>query len=188
MGSMNDGELAKRLVAARPEMKVLYVSQQGLPEPDANFLTKPFQPQELLWKINEVLGKKTVPARVLVVEDDFQLRTLLSSRLESEGYIVVQASNGKEAEALCMDKLPDLIITDLVMPEQDGLETIATICEQWPHLPVIAISGALGGVYLDIAKKLGADVVIRKPFDTEVIVREVRRLTAQVDGFAADER
>jgi PAS domain S-box-containing protein len=180
MGGMNDGELANQLVAITPGMKVLYVSQQGLPDhPDSNLLKKPFQPHELLWKINDVLGKKTVPARVLIVEDDSQVRSLLSSRLESEGYIVVQASNGKEAEARCRETLPDLIITDLVMPEQDGLETITTICEQWPHLPVIAISGAVGGAYLDIAQKLGADVVLRKPFPPDVILKEVRRLTAQ---------
>ena len=153
-GRMNDCELAKQLVAIRPAMKVLYLSEQGLPDPDANLVARPFQPQELLWKINEAFGKKTVPARVLIVEDDLQLRSLLSSRLELEGYIVLQASNGKEAEAHCRETLPDLIITDLVMPERDGLETITTICEQWPHLPVIAISGALGGVYSRSQKNL----------------------------------
>jgi CheY-like chemotaxis protein len=187
-GRMNDCELAKQLVAIRPAMKVLYLSEQGLPDPDANLVARPFQPQELLWKINEAFGKKTVPARVLIVEDDLQLRSLLSSRLELEGYIVLQASNGKEAEAHCRETLPDLIITDLVMPERDGLETITTICEQWPHLPVIAISGALGGVYLEIAKKLGADVILRKPFELEVILKEVRWLTAQARRLATDER
>jgi DNA-binding NarL/FixJ family response regulator len=75
--------------------------------------------------------------------------------------------------------LPDLVITDLVMPEQEGLETIRFICRHWPHMPVIAISGVLGGAYLDFAKKLGADAVLRKPFETDVIVDEVRRLVAR---------
>lgn len=71
------------------------------------------------------------------------------------------------------------MITDLVMPEQEGLETIQFICRRWPHLPVIAISGALEGAYLEVAKKLGADVVLSKPFETDVILHEVRRLIAR---------
>jgi DNA-binding NarL/FixJ family response regulator len=71
------------------------------------------------------------------------------------------------------------VITDLVMPEQDGLETIRVICQRWPHLPVIAISGVMGGAYLDVAQKLGADAVVRKPFETDVILNEVRRLIAR---------
>jgi CheY-like chemotaxis protein len=187
MSGMNGHEMANRLVADRPGIKVLYMSgyteagivQKGTLAAGLNFLGKPFQPQELLWKISEVLAKKTGPAKVLIVEDDFQLRSLLSSRLELEGYTVVQASDGRQAQTLCQETLPDLVITDLVMPEQDGLETIRVICQRWPHLPVIAISGVMGGAYLDVAQKLGADAVVRKPFETDVILNEVRRLIAR---------
>jgi len=103
MSGMNGHEMANRLVADHPGIKVLYMSgyteagivQKGTLAAGLNFLGKPFQPQELLWKISEVLAKKTGPAKVLIVEDDFQLRSLLSSRLESEGYTVVQASDGR---------------------------------------------------------------------------------------------
>ena len=187
MGGMNGHELANRLVAARPGLKVLYMSgytetgivQQGMLEPGLNFLSKPFQPQELLWKVGEVLAKKPALIKILVVDDDAQVRLLLSSLLEAEGYNVFQASNGKEAQASCREHVPDLVVTDLVMPEQEGLETIHAICQNWPHLPVIAISGALGGAYLELAKRLGADAVIRKPFESETILNEVRRLTAR---------
>ena len=187
MSGMNGHEMANRLVADRPGMKVLYMSgyteagivQKGTLAAGLNFLGKPFQPQELLWKISEVLAKKTGPAKVLIVEDDFQLRSLLSSRLELEGYTVVQASDGRQAQTLCQETLPDLVITDLVMPEQEGLETIRFICRHWPHMPVIAISGVLGGAYLEFAKKLGADAVLRKPFEADVILNEVRRLVAR---------
>ncbi len=186
MSGMKGHQLASRLAAVRPGMKVLYMSgysetgivQQGMLDPGLNFLAKPFQPHELLWKISGVLGKKAAPAKLLVVDDDEQMRSFLSFLLESKGYSVVQASNGKEAQSRCQETLPDLVITDLIMPEQEGLETIHSICRQWPHLPVIAISGVLGGAYLEVAKKMGADAVIRKPFAPEVILNEVRRLTA----------
>ena len=187
MSGMKGHEIAGRLSAARPEMKVLYMSeytesgivQQRKLDPKLNFLGKPFQPHELLWKIGSVLGKKTAPAKLLIVEDDAQTRSFLNFLLESNGYSVVQASNGKEAQWQCRENLPDLVITDLVMPEQDGVETIQAICREWPHLPVIAISGVLGGAYLEVAKKMGADAVIRKPFEPEVILEEIRRLTTE---------
>ncbi len=187
MKGMNGHELADRLVAARPGLRVLYMSgypeagivQQGALEPGLNFLSKPFQPQELLWKVGEVLATKPSLVKILVVDDDPQVRSLLTSLLESEGYKISQASNGKDAQTICRENLPDLVVTDLVMPEQEGLETIHAICQNWPHLPVIAISGAYGGAYLDLAKRLGADAVVRKPFDADVILNEIRRLTAR---------
>jgi CheY-like chemotaxis protein len=63
-----------------------------------------------------------------------------------------------------------------LMPDQDGLETIRNICRDWPHLPVIAISGVIAGGYLEMAKKLGADAVMCKPIEREGRLREVRRL------------
>ncbi len=74
----------------------------------------------------------------------------------------------------------DLVITDLVMPEQEGLETIHAVRKQWPQLPIVAISGAFAGAYLELAKKLGASAIFRKPFEPGVILREVHRLVRQV--------
>ena len=187
MTGMKGYEMANRLLAVRPELKVLYMSgytrtgivQEGMLDPGVDFLAKPFQPQELLLKVSGVLGRKTAPSKLLIVEDDAQMLAFLASLFELEGYSVLRASNGREAQALCHETLPDLVITDLVMPEQEGLETIHAICRNWPHLPVIAISGALGGAYLDLAKKLGADTILRKPFEPHVMLNEVRRLTAQ---------
>jgi DNA-binding response OmpR family regulator len=175
------------LADVHPDLKVLYMSgytetgiaPEGTAEPVLNFLPKPFQPQELLWRISEALAKKTAPAKLLVVDDDAQMRAFLAALLESRGYRVFEACNGKEAQARCRAILPDLVIMDLVMPDQEGVETIHTISQCWPHLPVIAISGASGGVYLDLARKMGADAVIRKPFEPDLILKEVRRLTLQ---------
>ena len=187
MAGMNGHDLAKQLTTLRPGLKVLFMSgyaengivQQGALEPGLNFLAKPFPPQELLWKTAEVLAKNAAPARLLIVDDDDEVRSYLSTLLESAGYSIVQASNGREAEARCQEMLPDLVITDLVMPEREGLETIHTICQRWPQLPVIAMSGAFEGTFLELAKRMGADVVLQKPFQEGIILSEVRRLTAK---------
>jgi len=184
MSGMGGHELANILVAARPGLRVLYMSgysergvvQQGLLDPGRSFLPKPFSPTELLAKVGEVLAPRKNAAKVLIVDDDAQVRCFLAKLLEIEGYQVLQASNGKEAQERCRETRIDLLITDLVMPEQEGLETIHSIRRNRPHVPVIAISGAFGGTYLELAKKLGADSVFRKPFDPDQVLTEVRKL------------
>jgi CheY-like chemotaxis protein len=115
------------------------------------------------------------PYTILVVDDSAEVRSFLAALLEHEGYVVNQAANGKEAQVWCRETDIDLIITDIVMPEQEGLETIRMIRQTWPHIPVIAVSGS-GDQYLDIAKIFGAEAVFCKPIVSEAILREVRRL------------
>ncbi len=119
------------------------------------------------------------PATLMLVEDDEEVRSVLTALLEPEGYVVIPASNGREAEELCRKALPNLMITDILMPDQDGLETIHHICRNWPDLPVIAITGVLGAGYLEMAKKMGADAVLSKPMERGALLREVRRLIAK---------
>ena len=193
MRGMNGPELADLLLASRPTLKVLYMSgysekgvaQQGTLNPGVNFLQKPFRPEELLCKVGEVLLKRSSSTKVLIVDDDIQVRTFLASLLETEGYTVLQAADGKQGQALCDQGEIALLITDLVMPEQEGLETIHAIRHHWPKLPIIAISGAFGGAYLELAKKLGAEAVIRKPFQPDAILSAVRRLTHSVPHMLA---
>jgi CheY-like chemotaxis protein len=183
MSGMNGHELANQLVASHPGLKVLYMSgysergvvQQGILEPGRSFLPKPFQPEDLLGKVGDVLAKPRNPAKILIVDDDVQVRCFLARLLEIEGYDVIQACDGKDAQACCRKTSIDLMITDLVMPEQEGLETIRAIRQRWPRFPVIAISGALGGAYLDLAKRLGADAVFHKPFEPDGVLAEVRK-------------
>ena len=193
LGGMNGQELADRLLAARPGIKVLYMSgytqnamsSRGILDSVLNFLPKPFRPDDLLAKVGEVLAQDhdaasdQVARQILVVDDDSQVRSFLATLLETDGYNVLQASNGKEAQALCREAAFDLVITDLVMPEQEGLETIHVIRRNWPDISVIAISGAFGGAYLELARKLGANAILRKPFEPEAILSEVRRLIRQ---------
>jgi CheY-like chemotaxis protein len=122
-------------------------------------------------------------AQILLVDDDHTVRTLLCLMLEREGHTVVQGTNGVEALERLRDHPIDLVITDLVMPEKEGLETIIEVRKNYPWLKVIAISGGGTGsskTYLNLAKRLGAECVLRKPFFGDDLLREIRSVLAQV--------
>jgi len=101
-------------------------------------------------------------ARILVIDDDDQILRTLHQVLEMEGHEVVDTSNGKEGIKFFRENGADLIITDIVMPEKEGLETIMELRRDFPDIKVIAISGG-GRVdpvsYLTLA-------VVRKPLNT----------------------
>lgn len=111
---------------------------------------------------------------VLVVDDDPGVRDVIRSMLESAGYTVLLAENGKEAMKLLKKERADLILTDLVMPEQEGIETIKTLRREYPELKVIAMSGAFGGDYLRIASYLGAHATLAKPIQMEKLLALVK--------------
>ncbi len=104
---------------------------------------------------------------ILVTEDEDSLRNLITIILRQEGYVVWEARNGKEASQLLGQFVPDLLITDLVMPEKEGMELIREVRTLHPKMPIIAISGAQAaqpGSYLKMAKSLGANYELAKPF------------------------
>ncbi|MCS7042983.1 MAG: response regulator [Bryobacteraceae bacterium] len=109
--------------------------------------------------------------RILVVDDDPGVREVIRSMLESAGYSVLCAENGKEALRILRGTPVDLILTDLVMPEQEGIETIKTLRREYPELKVIAMSGAFGGDYLRIASYLGAHGTLPKPIQMPVLLK-----------------
>ena len=117
--------------------------------------------------------------RILVIDDDQQIRILLRQVMELAGYEVVEAGDGREG-LLKLRKLgADLVITDLIMPEQEGLETITSMKKEYPKLKIIAISG--GGrigpeAYLPAAQELGAEMVFSKPFDIRELAEAVKEL------------
>lgn len=99
--------------------------------------------------------------------------------LKSSGYEISEAPNGKVALRLCKEKQADLIITDLIMPEKEGIETIVEIKRDFPEIKIIAISG--GGqsdpeTYLALAKKLGAERTLAKPFEMKELLKTVEEL------------
>lgn len=114
------------------------------------------------------------PAKVLVVDDDAAVRDLVATMLQTGGYSVSVASNGRAALSKLASEEFDLIITDLVMPEQEGIETIKVIRRDYPEVKVIAMSGAFGGDYLRIAGYLGAHGTIAKPLHIQTFLDTVQ--------------
>ena len=108
-------------------------------------------------------------ASILVIEDEIEIQRLLSNLLEGEGYQVFEASEGGEGIRLYREKQIDLIITDLLMPGKEGIETIIQLKQDFPDVKIIAISGGSRGLdkefYLHLSKKLGALFTFTKPFD-----------------------
>ncbi len=118
-------------------------------------------------------------ACILVVDDDTQIREMLRQMLEMEEYEVLEAANGKEAINLLDDHRVDLVITDLIMPEKEGIETIRDMRKRFPDIRIIAMSG--GGVigpesYLKIAKSLGATKTFVKPIERRVLLDGIREV------------
>lgn len=120
-------------------------------------------------------------ARILVVDDEAIIRRMMRTALEQAGHEVVEAQNGEEAIRLQHASPAELVITDMLMPEADGVEVIMELRRQSPELKIIAMSG--GGHFgqtetLDVAMPLGAMSTLRKPFRLDVLVETVERALA----------
>lgn len=116
-------------------------------------------------------------ARILIVDDDEQLRNLLSEVLRRAGYEVEVARDGQEALRLYGEQPTDLIVTDLLMPEKEGLEMIRELRRSHPELRIIAMTGGGAGMdatpLLAIAGVLGAWRILHKPFSIEEFLQVV---------------
>jgi DNA-binding NtrC family response regulator len=120
-------------------------------------------------------------AHILLIDDDELFRKMLRATLEQMGHTVTEARDGKEGLALHQLKPADLVITDLIMPEKEGIEMILALHRLQPGLKIIAMSG--GGRlpakdHLHIAKKLGAAWVLAKPFAQEAMAIAIAELLA----------
>ena len=116
---------------------------------------------------------------ILIIDDDNQFRTMLRKMVERNGYEVVEASDGKEGIKLYRKNPTDLIITDLIMPEKDGIETIQELRKDFPDVKIIAISGGgrLGPHdYLHLAKMLGAQRTLTKPIELDELLKAIEEL------------
>lgn len=117
--------------------------------------------------------------RVLVIDDDRLIRMMLRQVLENEGYEVIEASDGREGLHTLRKTNADLILTDIIMPEMEGIETIREIKELLPEIKIIAMSGGgrIGPVpYLEMARDLGADHSLKKPIDQSELIHVARKL------------
>lgn len=118
-------------------------------------------------------------ARILIIDDEPQIRSMLKLMLEREGYEVVEAPDGVEGIKVYRQNPADLIITDLIMPNKDGIGMIIDLKKEFPDVNIIAMSG--GGLnkpdgYLKGAKKLGAACTLTKPIDREEMLKAVKNI------------
>jgi len=125
--------------------------------------------------------------RILVVDDDPAVRDSVAMMLEGAGFLVDQAEQGATGMRLLRAHAPDLVITDILMPQKEGIETIREIRSVLPHTPIIAISGGsdTGADYLKMAQAFGATAVMAKPFDPTAMLKLVNRLLSARDASAA---
>lgn len=111
---------------------------------------------------------------VLVVDDEDQVRQLIKETLEQAGYRVHEARDGKEGLQQYRQVQTDLVIMDILMPDQDGLESIATLRREFPKVKIIAITGGTDMIgilnFLDVAKMLGANRTLQKPFEMQALL------------------
>jgi DNA-binding response OmpR family regulator len=129
--------------------------------------------------------------KILLIDDDYSVRYTLARILRGNGYEVVTAADGEQGMKVFRGAVPDLVITDIIMPNREGIETIRLMRRERAGAKIIAISG--GGLIgsldvLEIAQKLGADEVIHKPFDAAELLSRVRKLQivpGQGDGGVA---
>jgi DNA-binding NtrC family response regulator len=116
-------------------------------------------------------------ARILIIDDESQIRSMLRLMLERVGYEIAEAPDGIEGIRQYRENPADLIITDLIMPNKDGIGMIIDLKKEFPKVKIIAMSG--GGVnrpegYLDGAKKLGATRTLTKPIDRDEMLKAVK--------------
>lgn len=128
----------------------------------------------------------TPTRRVLVVDDNEDLRLSMKLLLERAGYDVVTAADGNRALELQREFARDVLITDIFMPEADGMETIARFKREFPAVKIVAMSA--GGrqmkihSYLMAAGVVGADATLRKPFESATLLETLRNLFSAESG------
>ena len=116
------------------------------------------------------------PRSILIIDDDEQTRILLRRVLEETGYLVSEAANGQDGLRQFRQTPTSLVITDLLMPDMDGLEVTMALHRESPTLKIIAITGGSGKRdFLDIAKHLGAHCTMKKPISIVELLQTVQQ-------------
>ena len=181
MPRMGGRELANRVWRMRPDMRFLFMSGytdnaltlNGVLEPHVRFIEKPFSLEGIAKRVREALGPAAAEVRILVADDEPEVREFLRAVLEQSGYGVVEAEDGHGAMERLSEGGIDLVLMDLVMPGQEGIETIQAIRKELPETRIIAISGGFGGQFLGVAKMLGADDTLEKPIAPGALLAKV---------------
>jgi CheY-like chemotaxis protein len=130
-------------------------------------------------------------ASILVIDDDAIVRETVQQILENAGYEVTCAENGERGLEAFRARRPDAVVTDIIMPEREGIGTMLEMRREWPDAPIVAISGGgrlANADYLKMARNLGANAVLAKPFEPEELIEAVARcLRARRAGVASTE-
>ncbi len=120
--------------------------------------------------------------RLLVVEDNDDFRFIVCEMLADLDYQVFTATNGAQALAVLESQTVDIVLTDMIMPDKEGLETVQEIRRKYPMIKIAAMSGG-GRVnannYLDLAKRLGASVTFEKPFRAQELLLGLERIVSE---------
>ena len=119
--------------------------------------------------------------KILVIDDDVLMLRTISRILVADGHEVSTASDGERAMALYRSMCPQLVITDIVMPGQEGIETIFTLRRDDNPVKILAISG-VDAEMLDTARLIGADDILEKPFRAQELISRVRALDPASPG------
>lgn len=117
---------------------------------------------------------------IVLAEDDADQRLALKLALQREGYAVREAADGSRALALIKERAPRFLITDIFMPETDGLELVARVRSEFPDTKIIVVSGGgrrTRGDYLTATRTLGVQAALQKPFDVKELLTLLRLLS-----------
>ncbi len=120
---------------------------------------------------------KRLKRTVLIADDEPAVRRFVRDSLQPE-YEIIEAANRREVPAIVESTPVDLVITDVCMPEQDGLETIRALRRASGDVKIVAISGAFDGLFLNVARAFGANAALPKPFGPTELVACVNTLLA----------
>lgn len=121
--------------------------------------------------------------KILVVDDDKDFLSMLDEFLISSGYDVMYSHDGDDAQNQFSKFMPDIVVTDIVMPGVDGIELLLNLRKINPDVRVIAMSGGNTGhanTYLKMADNLGANVILNKPFKLTELLQQIQELEADV--------
>lgn len=179
----NGKMVASRLKFYRPALRVLFMSgytgasltqREILSVADSRFLEKPFTPDTLLGAVRAALGDRPRGRRVLVLDDARGVREFIANVLTGAGYEVFTAESGRGAAGKVSANSIDIVLTDLSMPDEEGIETVIALRRAYPRLKIVAMSGFFGPDMLDAAKVLGANATLAKPVSAETLRNTIR--------------
>jgi signal transduction histidine kinase/CheY-like chemotaxis protein len=190
MPNMSGDKLATELMKIRPDIPVILCTGYSKKISDDSvtaigikaFAYKPIVKADLAKIVRKVLDDQQPPktiGRILLIDDESAIRKLFIQKLAGRGYEIIEACDGKEGLKLYHENRPDLVITDLVMPEKEGIETITELKREFPNTKIIAISGGgrnIPDAYLQLAKNLGVERTFPKPVDWPELIKTIRDL------------